>query len=116
MIVIKRIYEAKSKDDGCRVLVDRLWPRGLSKEKAALDLWMKDIGPSNELRKWFNHDPAKWAQFKNKYAGELKDKNDLLEQVKDLEKKHGKLTLLYGAHDEKHNQAVVIAEKLADDD
>jgi uncharacterized protein YeaO (DUF488 family) len=115
MITTKRIYEPKSPQDGCRVLVDRLWPRGVSKEKAALDLWMKDIGPSDELRKWFNHDPAKWAQFKNKYAGELKDKKDLLKQLKDLEKKHGKLTLLYGAHDEQHNQAVVIAEKLADD-
>ena len=113
MIVIKRIYEAKSNNDGCRVLVDRLWPRGLSKEKAALDLWMKDIGPSDELRKWFNHDPAKWGEFQKRYKQELKSKSELLDQIKDLEKKNGRLTLLYGARDERHNQAVVIAEALA---
>lgn len=110
MIFIKRVYEAKSSDDGYRVLVDRLWPRGLSKEKAAVGLWLKEIGPSDELRKWFAHDPAKWAQFKSTYKKELKDKQDLLKQLKDLEKKHRKLTLLYGAHDEEHNQAVVLAE------
>ncbi|HEX5447871.1 MAG TPA: DUF488 domain-containing protein [Candidatus Saccharimonadales bacterium] len=112
MIVIKRIYEPKASNDGCRVLVDRLWPRGVSKEKAALDEWMKDIGPSDELRKWFNHDPAKWAEFKKKYQVELKDKKDLLKQLKNLEAKHKKLTLLYGAHDQEHNQAVVISEFL----
>lgn len=113
MIRIKRVYETKSKDDGYRVLVDRLWPRGVSKEKAGLDLWMKDIGPSDELRKWFNHDPAKWEDFKKKYKQELKSKKDLTDQLKKLEKEHAKLTLLYGAHDEQHNQAVVLAEVLA---
>lgn len=112
MITIKRVYEKKDADDGYRVLVDRLWPRGLSQEKAAIDLWMKDIGPSNELRQWFNHDPARWADFQKKYKAELKDRKDLLQQLKSLEKEHAKLTLLYGAHDEKHNQAVVIAELL----
>jgi uncharacterized protein YeaO (DUF488 family) len=113
MINIRRVYEPKSAEDGYRVLVDRLWPRGLSKEKAAADLWVKEIGPSNELRKWFSHDPAKWSEFKTKYIKELKDKPDLIAQLKDLEKKHKKLTLVYGAHDEEHNQAVVIAEVLA---
>jgi uncharacterized protein YeaO (DUF488 family) len=113
MILIKRVYEPKTADDGYRVLVDRLWPRGLSKDKAGADLWMKEIGPSNELRKWFSHDPAKWSEFKTKYIKELKDKPDLIAQLKDLEKKHNKLTLLYSAHDEEHNQAVVIAGVLA---
>lgn len=112
MITIKRVYEKKTSVDGYRVLVDRLWPRGLSKAKAAIDLWMKEIGPSNELRKWFNHDPAKWDEFKTKYQSELKNKKDLIKQLKDLQKEHKKLTLLYGAHDEQHNQAVVIAELL----
>ncbi|HVX58215.1 MAG TPA: DUF488 domain-containing protein [Candidatus Saccharimonadales bacterium] len=112
MIAIKRIYESKNPDDGYRVLVDRLWPRGVSKEKAALDLWLKDIAPSDELRKWFGHDPDKWESFRNKYQEELSDKTDLLTQLKELEKEHGRLTLLYGAHDEQHNQALVLAEAL----
>jgi uncharacterized protein YeaO (DUF488 family) len=112
MILIKRVYEPKAKDDGYRVLVDRLWPRGLSKDKAAADLWLKDIGPSNELRKWFNHDPKKWTEFKSRYQAELKSQKDTLAELKQLEAEHDKLTLLYGAHDEKHNQAVVIAEEL----
>jgi uncharacterized protein YeaO (DUF488 family) len=114
MILIKRVYEDKSEEDGYRVLVDRLWPRGLSKEKAGIDLWMKEIGPSDELRKWFNHDPVKWEEFKSKYNEELKDKKDLLAELKNLESKHSKLTLLYGARDEQHNQAVVIAKELGD--
>lgn len=112
MVSIKRVYEEKSDSDGYRVLVDRLWPRGLSKQKAAVDLWMKDIGPSNELRKWFNHDPAKWDEFQKKYKIELKDKSEMLSQLKELTKQHKKLTLLYGAHDEEHNQAAVLAEIL----
>jgi uncharacterized protein YeaO (DUF488 family) len=106
------VYEAKSSNDGARVLVDRLWPRGLSKDKAALDLWMKDIAPSNELRKWFNHDPAKWQEFKKKYKDELTGKEELLNQLKELEKEHGTLTLLYSAHDEQHNQALALEERL----
>jgi len=112
MILIKRVYELKSKDDGYRVLVDRLWPRGLSREKIGLDSWMKDIGPSNELRKWFSHDPAKWEEFRKRYKIELEDKKDLIDRLSKLEKEYGKLTLLYGAHDTEHNQAVVIAELL----
>lgn len=112
MIAIKRIYEPNESKDGYRVLVDRLWPRGVSKEKAALDLWMKDIGPSTELRKWFSHDPKKWPQFQTKYKRELNDKTDLLGELRDAAKKHGQLTLLYGARDQEHNEARVIAEAL----
>jgi len=112
MIFIKRVYSPKSQDDGYRVLVDRLWPRGLSKEQAGVDFWMKNIGPSNELRKWFNHDPAKWSEFKSRYQAELKDKQDLLQDLRNLEKEHKKIMLLYGARDDEHNQAVVIAEEL----
>jgi uncharacterized protein YeaO (DUF488 family) len=112
MITIKRVYEAKSRDDGYRVLVDRLWPRGLSKQKAGIDSWMKEIGPSNELRKWFNHDPAKWPEFQKIYQQELKSKSELIGELKKLADQHGKLTLLYSAHDKEHNQAVVIAEEL----
>jgi uncharacterized protein YeaO (DUF488 family) len=114
MIIIKRVYEDKSEDDGYRVLVDRLWPRGLSKEKAAVNSWMKDIGPSDELRKWFNHDPAKWTEFKKRYRRELESKKAMLDELKRLSNEHDRLTLLYGAKDEQHNQAVVIAEELAE--
>jgi len=112
MITIKRIYEPNNPQDGCRVLVDRLWPRGVSKQKAALDLWMKDIGPSTELRQWFGHDPAKWAGFQKKYREELKGKNEMLDELRNLAKDNGQLTLLYGARDQEHNEAVIIAELL----
>ena len=114
MISIKRIYESKSPSDGYRVLVDRLWPRGISKEAAAFDLWMKDIGPSNELRQWFGHDPAKWPEFRKKYRQELKANATQLEELKSLAKKHDALTLVYGAKDKERNQAVVIAELLGE--
>ena len=110
-IKIKRVYEKPSKEDGTRILVDRLWPRGLTKEKAAVDLWLKDIAPSTELRKWFAHDPKKWNEFRKKYLEELKD-ND--KQVSIL-KKHVKnitATLVYGAKDEEHNEAHVLEELL----
>ena len=93
-------------------MVDRLWPRGVSKEKAALDLWMKNIGPSTELRQWFGHDPNKWAEFQKKYRAELKNKGDMLDELRNLDKKHNQLTLLYGARDQEHNEAVIIAELL----
>ena len=112
MIVIKRIYEPKDSADGCRVLVDRLWPRGVSKQKAGLDLWLKDIGPSTELRQWFAHDPKKWLQFQKRYREELKSKTDQIATLRGLEKEHRTVTLLYGARDEVHNEAVVIAEIL----
>jgi uncharacterized protein YeaO (DUF488 family) len=110
-ILVKRVYEPAAKSDGFRVLVDRLWPRGLSKESAHIDLWLRDIGPSTELRKWFNHDPARWAEFQRRYYAELKKKAALLATIK----KHAKtkpVTLLYSAKDEQHNQAVVLRSVL----
>lgn len=109
MIVIKRAYEPTSKDDGFRILVDRLWPRGLTKERVAADLWLKDIAPSTELRKWFGHDPEKWSEFYNKYKDELKDKKELVDIIKN-KAKEGKVTLLYGAKDETHNEAVALLD------
>jgi len=112
MIKLKRIYEEPEKSDGFRILVDRLWPRGVSKERAQIDEWLKDIAPSTELRKWFNHDPKKWVAFKKKYKTELKEGREYLEKIKTLEKKHKTLTILYGAKDEEHNEAVVILDVL----
>ena len=108
---LKRVYEAPAKNDGKRILVDRLWPRGLTKEKAKIDLWLKNIAPSTELRKWFDHDPDKWKDFKKRYHQELKNNK---EQVSILyeELKKGAVTLVYGAKDEKHNEALVIKEWL----
>lgn len=106
---IKRVYEQPEKSDGHRILVDRVWPRGLTKEKAAVDLWLKDIAPSTELRKWFDHDPAKWQEFRKRYKQELKENK---EQVSILKKalEKDKVTLVYGAKDEEHNQALVIKD------
>ena len=94
-----------------RILVDRLWPRGISKEKAAIDKWMKEVAPSDKLRKWFGHDPKKWQQFKERYLNELESKTDLTEELRNLSKE-GTLTLLYSARDELHNQALVLKEFL----
>ena len=106
---IKRVYGNPSKEDGMRILVDRLWPRGLTKEKAAIDLWLRGIAPSTELRKWFAHDPKKWNEFRKKYLQELKDNE---EQVFILKKyvKNRTVTLVYGAKDEEHNEAEVLKE------
>jgi uncharacterized protein YeaO (DUF488 family) len=110
-IKIKRIYETASKGDGYRILIDRLWPRGLAKTVAAIDLWLKEISPTNELRKWFNHDPQKWTEFKERYFIELAPKKELINTI--LEKSHTQsITLLYGAKDEKHNNAVALKEYL----
>jgi uncharacterized protein YeaO (DUF488 family) len=106
---IKRVYELPDKHDGRRILVDRLWPRGLTKEKASIDLWLKDIAPSTELRKWFDHDPGRWEEFKERYLDELKGNSEQIQLLKqELDK--GIVTLVYGAKDEEHNQAVVIHE------
>jgi uncharacterized protein YeaO (DUF488 family) len=113
MIKIKRVYEKAEPTDGFRVLVDRLWPRGMKKEAAKVDLWMKDVAPSDSLRKFFNHEAMKWLSFEKKYKAELTRKADLLAELKKLEKEHGKLTLVFGARDPEHNQAVVLAEALA---
>jgi uncharacterized protein YeaO (DUF488 family) len=112
MIRIKRVYEEPAKEDGYRILVDRLWPRGLTKERAKVDLWVKEIAPSDALRKWFGHEPEKWPEFAKRYRSELAKKKDLLKEVKKLEREHGNLTLLYGRKDEKQNQAVLIASAL----
>lgn len=112
MIKLKRAYDTATKDDGFRVLVDRLWPRGISKEKAHLDLWMKDIAPSTTLRKWFGHDPKKWEGFQEKYKKELIENKGLVNQLKELERKHKVLTLVYGAKDIGHNEAVVLVDLL----
>jgi uncharacterized protein YeaO (DUF488 family) len=112
MILVKRVYEEPSKKDGFRVLVDRLWPRGLTKAKANLDLWMKEIAPSDALRKAFHGEKVDWAEFAKKYRAELKGKEELFKEIRALEKKHGTVTLVYGRNDEKQNQAVVIVELL----
>jgi uncharacterized protein YeaO (DUF488 family) len=112
MIKLKRIYDDYELSDGFRILVDRLWPRGISKDKAHLDLWLKEIAPSDALRKWFHHDTSKWYDFEKKYKEELQDKSGLFEQLHNLEVKHKTVTLLYGAKDREHNQAVVIADLL----
>ena len=105
---LKRIYEPPAKQDGYRILVDRLWPRGLTKEKAAIDLWLKEIAPSTELRKWFGHDPGKWKEFQQKYLKELKENKEAVAVLKDHLKKET-VTLLYAAKDEEHNEARVIS-------
>ena len=110
-IRLKRVYEPAARGDGVRVLVDRLWPRGLTKKKAAVDHWMKDIAPSSELRKWFGHDVDRWTEFKRRYKAELRQHRDLLADIRKLTKQ-GTVTLLFGAHDEEHNDAVVLREVL----
>lgn len=112
-IVTKRIYETASEEDGFRVLVDRIWPRGLKKEKAAIDLWAKDVAPSTDLRKWFHHDPDRWEEFERRYRAELKECRPALE---DLLKRAGRhrLTLLFAAREQEQNQATVLAEVLAE--
>jgi uncharacterized protein YeaO (DUF488 family) len=106
-IKLKRVYEAPSKEDGTRILVDRLWPRGLTKEKAKVDLWLKEIAPTTELRKWFAHDPAKWAEFQIRYKAELKNNSEQIALLK-KEVAKGPATILYGAKDEEHNEAIIL--------
>src|SRR5262249_34499751 len=111
MIRLKVVYETLSKDDGERILVERLWPRGLTKQQAKVDLWLKEVAPSAELRKWFGHDPAKWDEFRRRYEKELKRKNDLIELLK-RKAEEGAITRLYAARDEEHNSAVVLKQFL----
>jgi len=110
-IQTKRAYEPASKEDGIRVLVDRLWPRGMSKEKMEAVLWLKEAGPSTELRKWFNHDRDKWEEFKSRYFKELDGNAEAIDQLLELAAK-GRVTLLFSAHDEEYNQAVALKEYL----
>jgi uncharacterized protein YeaO (DUF488 family) len=110
LIKIKRIYEPSSEEDGFRILIDRLWPRGLSKESAHIDEWLKDIAPSDNLRKWFSHDPKKWIEFKKRYREELKEKINIISKIKSLEKEKKMITFLYSAKDKEHNNAVFLQE------
>jgi uncharacterized protein YeaO (DUF488 family) len=111
-IRIKRVYEEPDEFDGIRILVDRLWPRGLTKERACVDLWLKDIAPSTELRKWFGHEPNKWEEFKSRYLGELEENREQIRLLKQ-EMDKGTVTLVYGAKDEEHNEALVLQESSA---
>lgn len=112
-VALKRAYEPTAPEDGQRVLVDRLWPRGLSKDKAAIDLWLKEIAPSAALRQWFSHDPARWDEFQHRYRAELDANGEVVGQLRDVIDA-GKTTLIYGAKDEAHNDAVVLAAYLAE--
>jgi uncharacterized protein YeaO (DUF488 family) len=111
MIQLKRVYEEPSSNDGMRVLVERLWPRGLTKERAAVDVWLKDVAPSPELRKWFGHDPARWEQFQERYRQELREKKDAVQFLKQRGKE-GTVTLVYAARDEDHNGALALKRYL----
>jgi len=111
MVRLKRVYDEPEPEDGLRVLVDRLWPRGLSREQAQLDRWEKELAPSDELRRWFAHDPEKWPEFRRRFRQELQDQRPLLLQLAQ-EAASGKLTLLYAAKDEQHNNAVALKEML----
>lgn len=108
---LKRVYEPVSPDDGVRILIDRLWPRGLSKAEAALDEWAKDIAPSTELRQWFGHDPERWPEFQRRYKTELHQHTEELDRIRALVKTHT-VTLVYSAHDEEHNDAIVLKDVL----
>jgi uncharacterized protein YeaO (DUF488 family) len=114
-VQLKRVYEKPSRKDGTRILVDRLWPRGLTKEEAAVKVWMKELAPSTELRKWFGHDPEKWKEFQSRYRKELKDKKELLDSLRKESQEHT-VTLVYGSRDEEHNGAVVLKKVLEEQD
>lgn len=111
-ILLKRVYDPRSASDGYRVLVDRLWPRGMTKERAEVDLWLKEIAPTTGLRKWYAHDVAKWPEFRKRYRVELAGHADLLAEIRALEKAHKTVTLLFGARDAEHNDGNVIVEVL----
>lgn len=113
-IQLKRAYEPAGEDDGCRILVDGIWPRGVSKEDLAADLWLKDLAPSKDLRQWFAHDPDKWDEFQRRYFDELDEQNEALAALRDR-LAQGPVTLLFGARDEEHNQAVALKRYLQQD-
>jgi uncharacterized protein YeaO (DUF488 family) len=108
---LKRAYEPPAADDGTRILVDRLWPRGVKKADAAIDEWMKEIAPSTVLRKWFGHDTARWQEFRRRYNSEIREHANELDRLRTLSQ-HGRITLVFAAHDEAHNNAVVIRDLL----
>ena len=109
MIRLKRAYHAASKDDGLRILVERLWPRGVSKRKAKIDLWLKDLAPSTTLRQWYGHEPARWPRFRQRYTAELKDKGDLLALLKHVAEEET-VTFVFAASDVERNSALVLKE------
>ena len=111
MIRLKRAYEAPSRRDGLRILVERLWPRGVSKEQAAIDLWLKEVAPSTQLRKWYSHDPERWEEFRKRYRSELEKLRDVLLLLKHRTTE-GTVTFVYAAHDEERNSAAVLKEFL----
>ena len=111
-IAVKRVYDQPSAEDGYRVLVDRLWPRGLSRALAKLDLWLQDIAPTTELRKWYGHEPERWPEFRKRYAEELQGHGALLDLLLDIERHHGRLTLLFAARDRERNEAQVLVDSL----
>lgn len=111
MIQLKRIYDKPTSADGERILVDRLWPRGVRKEKARVDVWLKDIAPSPELRRWFQHDPQKWDEFERRYFNEIRTNREALDQIR-IRARKGKVTLLYAAKDDDHNNAVALRDYL----
>jgi len=108
---LKRAYESAAADDGTRILIDRLWPRGVKKTDAAIDEWIKEIAPSTELRKWFGHDPERWPEFKRRYKAEIRQGREPFERLRALAR-HGRITLVFSAHDEAHNDAVVLKKML----
>ena len=110
-IQTKRVYDPRKKGDGVRVLVDRIWPQGMTKEQLQADLWLKDIAPGNDLRKWFAHDPSRWSEFKDRNFSELEEKQQAVKQLRDLAA-NGKLTLLFSARDTTCNQALALKEYL----
>ncbi|BAU48906.1 uroporphyrin-III methyltransferase [Sulfurifustis variabilis] len=110
-IQLKRAYVAPASGDGERILIDRLWPRGVSKDEARIDIWLKELAPSDGLRRWFNHDPARWPEFKARYFRELASHRELLAAIS-RRARRGRVTLVYGAKDEKHNNAVALRELL----
>jgi uncharacterized protein YeaO (DUF488 family) len=110
-LAVKRVYDPPATGDGTRVLVDRLWPRGLKKEKARIDRWLRDVAPSTELRHWFGHDPERWGGFRERYAAELREHGEVLDELRRLAR-DGPVTLLFAAHDEEHNNAVALRDML----
>lgn len=112
MFQLKRAYEPAAAEDGCRVLVERLWPRGVSKQRAAIDAWLKDVAPSTELRKWYGHDPDRWEEFRRRYWDELRSNRQAVDELRKKERE-GKVTLIYAAHDEQHNGALALKQFLA---
>ncbi|AFZ69871.1 hypothetical protein Calag_0081 [Caldisphaera lagunensis DSM 15908] len=110
MIKLKRVYDKVDEEDGLRILVERLWPRGIKKEEKKIDLWLKEIAPSNELRKWFHHDPNKWEEFKNRYYQELNNKKDIVNKLLEIIKNNKNVTFLYSTKEKNYNNAVALKE------